>query len=41
MKSTKASLVSDWLFLWFCFSKSETEKLFYYFVIYITKMLIG
>jgi len=28
-------------FLWFRFGKNEIEMSFYYFVIYITKMLIG
>jgi len=41
LKSTKASLDSDWLFLWLRFSKDETKMMFYYFVTSITKMLIG
>ncbi|AGN86421.1 hypothetical protein H650_15135 [Enterobacter sp. R4-368] len=30
-----------WLFLWLRSSKDETESVFYYFVMHITKMLIG
>ncbi|QCZ27236.1 hypothetical protein FHN83_11600 [Leclercia adecarboxylata] len=41
MKVRKPVWSPDWLFLWFRFTKSETKTMFYYFVIYVTKRLIG